>query len=109
MIIKNRTGIWLMHCHLDVHLPWGLATAFEIENGPTKSIAIVGAGSAGLAALKALLDLPEETRQGWEIVLYEQRRGVGGVWCVQVPVLSPNTLGLRRWLSFMTLSSSLRL
>ncbi|PON90174.1 Laccase [Trema orientale] len=33
----NNPGIWLMHCHLDVHLPWGLATAFEIENGPTKS------------------------------------------------------------------------
>lgn len=59
------------------------------ENGPTKSIAIVGAGSAGLAALKALLDLPEETRQGWEIILFEQRRGVGGVWYVQVIVLSP--------------------
>lgn len=24
-----------MHCHLDVHLPWGLGMAFEVENGPT--------------------------------------------------------------------------
>ena len=47
---------------------------------PTKSIAVIGAGSAGLAALKTLLDLPEETRKGWKIVLYEQRRDVGGVW-----------------------------
>lgn len=31
------TGIWLVHCHLDVHLPWGLAMAFEVENGPTIS------------------------------------------------------------------------
>ena len=31
------TGIWLVHCHLDVHLPWGLAMAFEVENGPTVS------------------------------------------------------------------------
>lgn len=45
-----------------------------------KSIAIVGAGSAGLAILKTLLDLPYEVRQGWDIVLYEQRRQVGGVW-----------------------------
>ncbi|KDQ05816.1 hypothetical protein BOTBODRAFT_122237 [Botryobasidium botryosum FD-172 SS1] len=45
-----------------------------------KSIAIVGAGTAGLAALKSLLDLPIEVRSGWEIILYEQRRGVGGVW-----------------------------
>ncbi|KAI0701483.1 FAD/NAD-P-binding domain-containing protein [Cytidiella melzeri] len=46
----------------------------------TKSIAIVGAGSAGLAILKTLLDLPEEVRCTWHIVLYEQRRDVGGVW-----------------------------
>ncbi|EGN95029.1 hypothetical protein SERLA73DRAFT_77045 [Serpula lacrymans var. lacrymans S7.3] len=47
---------------------------------PTKSVAIVGAGSAGLAILKSLLDLPEDTRKGWDIVLYEQRRDVGGIW-----------------------------
>lgn len=46
----------------------------------TKSIAIVGAGSGGLAVLKTLLDLPEEVRSSWEIVLYEQRRDVGGLW-----------------------------
>ncbi|OMP14333.1 Cupredoxin [Corchorus olitorius] len=28
-------GVWIMHCHLDVHLPWGLATVFVVENGPT--------------------------------------------------------------------------
>ncbi|KAL3839452.1 hypothetical protein ACJIZ3_024043 [Penstemon smallii] len=33
----NNPGVWLMHCHLDVHLPWGLATAFEVEDGPTPS------------------------------------------------------------------------
>ncbi|KAK9920504.1 hypothetical protein M0R45_029059 [Rubus argutus] len=33
----NNPGVWMMHCHLDVHLPWGLAMAFEIENGPTLS------------------------------------------------------------------------
>ncbi|XP_017977839.1 PREDICTED: laccase-7 [Theobroma cacao] len=31
----NNPGVWLMHCHLDVHLPLGLATAFVVENGPT--------------------------------------------------------------------------
>ncbi|PON37107.1 Laccase [Parasponia andersonii] len=31
----NNPGMWLMHCHLDTHLPWGLATAFEVENGHT--------------------------------------------------------------------------
>ncbi|KAH9736280.1 Laccase-7 [Citrus sinensis] len=33
----NNPGVWFMHCHLDVHLPWGLATAFVVENGPTPS------------------------------------------------------------------------
>ncbi|KAK2460843.1 hypothetical protein APHAL10511_007313 [Amanita phalloides] len=40
-----------------------------------KSIAIVGAGSAGLAMLKTLLDLPER-----DIVLFEERENVGGIW-----------------------------
>ncbi|XP_022950700.1 laccase-7-like [Cucurbita moschata] len=33
----NNPGVWLMHCHLDVHVPWGLAMGFEVENGPTPS------------------------------------------------------------------------
>ncbi|KAF8403042.1 hypothetical protein HHK36_011137 [Tetracentron sinense] len=33
----NNPGVWLFHCHLDVHLPWGLSTAFVVENGPTPS------------------------------------------------------------------------
>ncbi|XWS55587.1 hypothetical protein CRYUN_Cryun09bG0013500 [Craigia yunnanensis] len=31
----NNPGVWIMHCHLDVHLSVGLATAFVVENGPT--------------------------------------------------------------------------
>ncbi|CAL1378921.1 unnamed protein product [Linum trigynum] len=31
----NNPGMWFMHCHLDAHLPWGLAMAFEVEDGPT--------------------------------------------------------------------------
>lgn len=62
-----------------------LKSSYEVSSSSTresfpKSIAIVGAGSAGLASLKTLLDLPIEVRQKWDIVLYEQRRDVGGVW-----------------------------
>ena len=28
-----NTGVWLMHCHLDVHITWGLAMAFLVEDG----------------------------------------------------------------------------
>ncbi|KAI8971157.1 FAD/NAD-P-binding domain-containing protein [Trametes punicea] len=61
------------------------SNAYPSSSRPTKSIAIVGAGSAGLAILKTLLDLPLETRQSWEIVLYEQRRDVGGLWLPDPP------------------------
>lgn len=50
-------------------------------HGP-KSIAIIGAGSGGLAMLKTLLDIPESVRSTWTIVLYEHRNDVGGVWYV---------------------------
>ncbi|XP_072976237.1 laccase-7-like isoform X2 [Typha angustifolia] len=31
----NNPGVWMLHCHLDSHLPFGLAMVFEVENGPT--------------------------------------------------------------------------
>ncbi|XP_027352545.1 laccase-7-like [Abrus precatorius] len=33
----DNPGIWLVHCHVDSHLEWGMTMAFEIENGPTPS------------------------------------------------------------------------
>ena len=61
----------------------------EAAKSKSKSIAIVGAGSAGLAMLKVLLDLPENVRRGWEIVLYEEREDVGGIWYVSIIYMLP--------------------
>ncbi|KAH7866746.1 hypothetical protein Vadar_024368 [Vaccinium darrowii] len=36
----NNPGVWLMHCHVDTHLVWGLATAFVVEDGPTPSTSL---------------------------------------------------------------------
>ena len=58
----------------------GSAKLHYAPHTPSKSIAIVGAGSAGIAVLKTILELPEEVRANWKVVLYEQRRDVGGVW-----------------------------
>lgn len=29
-------GAWIMHCHLDVHIGWGLATILLVEDGVGK-------------------------------------------------------------------------
>ncbi|KIP05566.1 hypothetical protein PHLGIDRAFT_25039 [Phlebiopsis gigantea 11061_1 CR5-6] len=58
----------------------------------SQSIAIVGAGSGGLAILKTLLDLPEDVRSTWEIVLYERRKDVGGLWLEDTRPPSPPRL-----------------
>ncbi|XP_047311688.1 laccase-3-like [Impatiens glandulifera] len=34
--VADNPGVWLMHCHIDTHLPWGLAMAFIVENGVGK-------------------------------------------------------------------------
>ncbi|XP_075513372.1 laccase-12-like [Primulina tabacum] len=31
--VADNPGVWLFHCHLDVHINWGLAMAFLVENG----------------------------------------------------------------------------
>lgn len=31
--VADNPGVWLMHCHIDTHLTWGLAMAFLVENG----------------------------------------------------------------------------
>ncbi|CAN1255255.1 LAC12 [Linum perenne] len=38
--VADNPGVWLMHCHLDVHIGWGLATAFLVEDGIGKLEAI---------------------------------------------------------------------
>ena len=48
-----------------------------------KRVAIVGAGTAGLAALKTFIhDIPKPDGQRWEIELFEQRDDLGGIWSV---------------------------
>ncbi|KAK9756759.1 hypothetical protein RND81_01G119200 [Saponaria officinalis] len=34
--LADNPGVWLMHCHLDVHIGWGLAMVFLVENGVGK-------------------------------------------------------------------------
>jgi cation diffusion facilitator CzcD-associated flavoprotein CzcO len=55
-----------------------------------KRIAIIGAGAAGLAQAKQILDaFPEQTV---ELVIYEARNDVGGVWYVFPSTIPPPNL-----------------
>ncbi|KAH9042592.1 hypothetical protein EDB85DRAFT_2226217 [Lactarius pseudohatsudake] len=48
---------------------------------PDKRIAIVGGGTGGIVMLKTLVDdLPKDLTQTRQIVLFEQRDDVGGIW-----------------------------
>ncbi|KAL5709242.1 laccase [Ranunculus cassubicifolius] len=33
-------GMWLVHCHRETHVTWGMSMAFIIENGPTPSTSV---------------------------------------------------------------------
>ncbi|KAJ3715117.1 hypothetical protein C8R42DRAFT_681732 [Lentinula raphanica] len=46
----------------------------------SKRICIIGAGPAGLAALKIILDTPQYQSGAWVPIAYEARDQVGGVW-----------------------------
>jgi cation diffusion facilitator CzcD-associated flavoprotein CzcO len=45
-----------------------------------KTIGIIGAGPAGLAALKAVLDSQQYRAGQWSPVVLESREELGGVW-----------------------------
>ncbi|KAF8412088.1 hypothetical protein HHK36_000042 [Tetracentron sinense] len=31
--VADNPGVWFMHCHLEIHLSWGLTMAFIVKNG----------------------------------------------------------------------------
>ncbi|KAG8834456.1 hypothetical protein FRC17_008678 [Serendipita sp. 399] len=50
------------------------------SNSERKRIAVIGAGSAGLGALKILLATKEWEDNEWEVIAFEQRSDLGGIW-----------------------------
>jgi cation diffusion facilitator CzcD-associated flavoprotein CzcO len=49
-------------------------------NSLSKRIVVIGAGAAGLVAVKTLRSTPEFARGEWEILCLERRRALGGIW-----------------------------
>uniref|UniRef100_A0A7N0UP21 Plastocyanin-like domain-containing protein n=1 Tax=Kalanchoe fedtschenkoi TaxID=63787 RepID=A0A7N0UP21_KALFE len=37
----DNPGAWFIHCHLEEHTTWGLATAFIVQNGPLPSQSVL--------------------------------------------------------------------
>ena len=61
--------------------PEGSTAEFPIMTHQVKRIAIIGAGSGGLAALKTFIhDIPKRDGERWEIDLFERRSNLGGIW-----------------------------
>jgi cation diffusion facilitator CzcD-associated flavoprotein CzcO len=59
-------------------------TSNNSVNAPPKlkKIIIIGGGAAGLASLQAVLATTEHQRGEWEVILFEEREDIGGVWYV---------------------------
>ena len=77
---------WLPSCpeHIPQTLRIGseaLTSEFPVATEQVKRVAIVGAGNAGLAALKTFVhDIPKPDGQQWEIEVFERRTELGGIW-----------------------------
>ena len=54
----------------------------QADQAPSKRICVIGAGPAGLAALKYISQTSYIKTGSWSIVAFESRSKVGGVWCV---------------------------
>ena len=66
---------------LQFQVPLPLSSVSPTVDVPDKRIAIVGGGTGGIVMLKTLInDLPKDMTRTWEIVLFEQRDDVGGIW-----------------------------
>ena len=66
---------------LQFQVPVPLSSVSSTTDVPDKRIAIVGGGTSGIVMLKTLIDdLPKDVTRTWEIVLFEQRDDVGGIW-----------------------------
>uniref|UniRef100_A0A2N9EDW6 Plastocyanin-like domain-containing protein n=1 Tax=Fagus sylvatica TaxID=28930 RepID=A0A2N9EDW6_FAGSY len=38
----DNPGVWVMHCHFERHLSWGMDTVFIVKNGPSATTSIRG-------------------------------------------------------------------
>ena len=60
-----------------------------------KRICVIGAGPTGLGALKVIADAPQYKEGFWDVVAYEAREALGGVWCAFSCILYDASLAYR--------------
>ncbi|PFH49892.1 hypothetical protein AMATHDRAFT_4510 [Amanita thiersii Skay4041] len=56
---------------------------------PQKHICIIGAGPAGLTALKTILETPQFNSNLWKPIAFEARENIGGIWLPAPPTDDP--------------------
>jgi cation diffusion facilitator CzcD-associated flavoprotein CzcO len=49
-------------------------------NSPSKRVTVIGAGAAGLVAIKILRSTLDFEGEEWKILYFERRHVPGGVW-----------------------------
>ncbi|KAF8213522.1 FAD/NAD(P)-binding domain-containing protein [Mycena galopus ATCC 62051] len=65
-----------------VHAQWTFQHPLSSPDAsePIKRIGVVGLGTGGITALRALKALPPHVREGWQITAFDERHAVGGLW-----------------------------
>lgn len=53
---------------------------FQQQNELRRDICVIGAGPAGLAAVKIVKDSPQYKAGLWTVTAFEARNRVGGIW-----------------------------
>jgi len=78
LLLLNHSAAHLFREPSTSQLPFSASDHHEVM----KRVAIVGGGPSGISTLLAFITgLPEETRQEWQIVVFEKRDDIGGIWC----------------------------
>ncbi|KAL1946294.1 hypothetical protein VTO73DRAFT_15421 [Trametes versicolor] len=63
-----------------MEIPSTLVEEFQQQNALRRDICVIGAGPAGLAAVKIIKDSPQYKAGLWTVTAFEARNRVGGIW-----------------------------
>ncbi|KAI0642627.1 FAD/NAD-P-binding domain-containing protein [Trametes meyenii] len=72
-----------------MEIPNTLVEEFQRQNENRRNICVIGAGPAGLAAVKIIKDSEQFKDGSWTVTAFEARDNVGGIWLPAPPTGDP--------------------